>query len=315
MEIVRWPGGEAPCPGPSVATLGVFDGVHLGHDRIFAALKSEALARYCRSAVITFDRHPGAVVRHVPEPAITSLEHKLRLFDASGIDLCVIIRFDSEVAAMQAEDFAREVFAELLSASLLVLGEDCRFGRNREGDVASCRRFGQRMGFEVLVIPPVAIGGERGSSTAIRQAILDGQLERAAELLGRPFSLYGTVVRGDGRGRSLGYPTANLDPHNETIPPDGVYAGWALLDGRPTAAVISVGRRETFRAQTDGRRVVEVHLLEHTQDLYGRDMEVQILRFLRGQKAFASGEELATQVGADLDAAREALAEAGRPEA
>jgi riboflavin kinase/FMN adenylyltransferase len=315
MRVVRWPGGEAPCPRASVATLGVFDGVHRGHAEILAAVRQQARARSCRSVVVTFDRHPGAVVRHAPQPAITSLNHKLRLFDSLGLDLCVVIRFDTDVAAMPAEDFARAVFVELVGARLLVLGGDCRFGRNREGDVAACRRFGEQMGYDVLVVPPVAVGGERVSSTAIRQAILDGALDRAAELLGRPFSLYGTVVRGDGRGRSLGYPTANLDPHNETIPPDGVYAAWATFGNDVASAVVSVGRRETFAARTHGGRVVEVHLMERAQDLYGCDMEVELVRFLRPQRAFARADELVTQVAADLREARTVLAGSARPQA
>jgi riboflavin kinase/FMN adenylyltransferase len=313
MQVVRWPGSERPCRRASVATLGVFDGVHRGHAEILDRVRSEALARGYRSVVITFDRHPGAIVRESPQPAITSLEHKLRLFESFGLDVCVVVRFDREVADMPAAEFARIVFTQLLDARLLVLGEDCRFGRNREGDVAACRRFGADMGYEVHVVAPVAVSGERVSSTAIRQAILAGDLARAAALLGRPFSLYGTVVHGDGRGRSLGYPTANVDPHNETIPPDGVYAAWAYIAEEPLRAVVSVGRRETFSEQTDGSRVVEVHLIDCRQELYGRNIEARFVRRLRAQQTFADVADLVAQMDADVSLAGDVLAQGDPP--
>jgi riboflavin kinase/FMN adenylyltransferase len=159
----------------------------------------------------------------------------------------------------------------------------------------------------------VELAGERISSTAIRGAILAGDFARAAELLGRPFSLYGTVVHGDGRGRSLGYPTANIDPHNETMPPDGVYAAWGIAGDEVAPAVVSVGRRETFRDLTDGTRTVEIHLLERAGDLYGRNMEAQIVGLLREQRAFARPEELVAQMARDVEEARTVLAGAGPP--
>ncbi|MHC5033938.1 MAG: riboflavin biosynthesis protein RibF [Planctomycetota bacterium] len=268
---------------------------------------SAARQRSCRAAIATFDRHPATVLRGTAHPAITSLEHRIRLFEAFGVDFCVVMRFSKEMANMSAEEFLRQVAYGLMRAELLVLGSDCRFGRNREGDVGLCTRMGPQLGFEVLAVAPVEIDGERVSSTAIREAVLNGELERAGRLLGRPFSVYGTVVHSTGRGRELGYPTANLDLHNETVPPDGVYAAWAFTDREPLPSVVSVGSRATLHREPDEARAVEVHLLDYKADLYGRDIEVEFVLPLRAQMAFDTAASLAAQIGRDVEEAREVL--------
>jgi len=313
MELLRWPGRSPHALPGSVATLGVFDGVHLGHAAVIRHVVEQAGQRGCASAVVTFDRHPAALITGRPEPAITSLEHRLRLLAGLGLDACVLVRFERDVARMSAAEFARRVFHDLLHAQLLVLGFDCRFGRGREGDPELCRRLGPALGFEVTTVPPVELDGRPVSSTAIREAVLAGELERAGRLLGRPFSLYGTVVRGEGRGRALGYPTANLNLHNETVPPDGVYACRVMTDGEQAPAVLSIGRRPTFHAEADAERVVEVHIIGGSEPLYGRHLEVQFVRRLRGQRRFAGARELAAQIAHDVEEARRALrAEAER---
>jgi riboflavin kinase/FMN adenylyltransferase len=290
--------------------LGVFDGVHRGHAEVIRQVVAAARERSCRAAIVTFDRHPAAVLSGPPYgrlPAITSLEHRIRLFAGLGADLCVVVRFCEEVARIEAEEFARGVFRDLLSAELVILGYDCRFGRDGKGDVALCAKLGLELGFEVRVVPAVKVDGRPVSSTAIRKAILEGELQEAERLLGRPFSLYGTVVPGDGRGRALGYPTANLDLHNETTPPDGVYACWVFTDGEPVPGVVSIGTRATFHREAGSMRVVEVHLIGRSEDLYGRDVEVQFVRCLRGQEAFESAEGLRVQIGRDVETALELL--------
>ncbi len=306
MRVVRWPGEPPPSREPSVVTLGVFDGVHRGHARVLREVVEQSRGRSRRAVVATFERHPAAVLSDEPLPAITSLPHRLRLFEELGLDLCVVIRFDPAVAAMPAARFAREVFNDLLRAELVVLGYDCRFGRGREGDVELCRRLGPELGFEVRSVPPVEEDGRPVSSTAIREAIQRGELERAARLLGRPVSLLGTVVAGEGRGERIGVPTANLDPHNEAIPPDGVYAAWARLDGERIPGVVSIGRRETFHGP-EGERAVELHLIGRRMELYGRDVEVEFVARLRPQRAFPGAAELAEQIAEDIRAAAEAL--------
>jgi len=311
MRLVRWPGGEPPPRGRSVVTLGVFDGVHRGHAGVIREVVAAARQRSCRAAIVTFDRHPAAVLSDNPLPAITSLEHRVRLFAGLGADLCVVVRFCEEVARIEAEEFARCVFRDLLSAELVILGYDCRFGRDGKGDAALCARLGPEMGFEVRVVPAVKVDGRPVSSTAIRRAIVEGDLDGAGRLLGRPFSLYGTVVPGDGRGRMLGYPTANLDLHNETIPPDGVYACWVFANAEPVPGVVSIGTRATFHRDGGSSRVVEVHLIGRREDLYGKDVEVQFVRHLRSQEAFQSPESLKAQIERDVAATLDLLR--GRP--
>jgi riboflavin kinase/FMN adenylyltransferase len=307
MRVVWWPGEEPSPERPSVVTLGVFDGVHRGHAAVIRAVVAAARERSCHAVVVTFDRHPGAVLRGEGQPAITSLEHRIRLFAGLGADLCVVIRFCAEVAEMRAEEFLRRIAQDVLCAELLVLGFDCRFGRAREGDVGLCRKLGSELGFEVSTVPPVVVDGEPVSSTAIREAVVAGDLERAQDLLGRPFSVYGTVVKSDGRGQSLGYPTANLDLHNEAIPPDGVYAGWAYVNGDPLPSVVSVGRRGTFHHEPDAPRVVEVHILGYRGDLYGRNIEAAFVARLRSQETFEDAPALIAQIANDVEAARRAL--------
>jgi riboflavin kinase/FMN adenylyltransferase len=311
MRVIRWPPEEPELHECSVATLGVFDGVHRGHAQVIGRTVEAADERGCGAVVITFDRHPGSVVTGRPEPAITSLDHRLRLFEAHGADICLVIRFTKGIAAMSAERFVREILGGRLNAELLVLGFDCRFGAGREGGVELCRRLGEELGFDVEEVPPVIIEGTPVSSTAIREAIQRGDLEHASRLLGRPFSLYGTVVHGDGRGAKLGYPSANLDLHNETVPPTGVYATWAYTDGQPLPSVTSVGRRPTFHPERDAEVVVETHILGFQGDLYGDDVEVQFVERLREQHTYDDVETLKRQMEKDVRRAKQVL-EAGR---
>jgi riboflavin kinase/FMN adenylyltransferase len=314
MQLVRWPGQQPPVREPSVVTLGVFDGVHRGHAEVIRQVVEAARERSWRSAIVTFDRHPAAVLSERPLPAITSLEHRLRVFEGSGVGLCVIVAFDRQVAAISARDFAARVLRDLLEARLVILGYDCRFGRGAEGDVGLCGELGQQMGFEVRSVAPVQLDGRPVSSTAIREAVREGDFGRASRLLGRPFSLYGTVVPGDGRGKALGYPTANLDLHNETIPPAGVYACFAFTNAEPIPAVASVGGRRTFHHEPAPETVVEVHLIGRRMDLYGRDLEVQFVTRLRAQRAFDSPQQLQAQMARDVaDAGRALRGAEGKP--
>jgi riboflavin kinase/FMN adenylyltransferase len=313
MRVARWPAQDAPFSGCSAVTLGVFDGVHRGHAQVLRRVVAGAGERGCDAVVVTFDRHPTLLLSHSPAPAITSLEHRIRLFGSLGLDACVVVEFTEAVAQMPAEEFARRVFHDLLGARLLVLGFDCRFGRGREGDVEMCRRLGPAMGWQVESVPAVEVDGRPVSSTAIREAIARGELERVARLLGRPFSLYGTVVSGDARGRRIGYPTANLDLHNEILPPEGIYVTHLFVNGEPLPSVTSVGRQPTFPEAGHAEPVVEVHAIDRRLDLYGRDVEVRFVTRLRQQVAFPSVEALREQIGRDVAAARRILAERPAP--
>jgi len=307
MEVFHWPGSGDRVAEASVATLGVFDGVHIGHRAILRRVVGEARKRRITPAVITFDRHPHDVLDAPPEPCITSLEHRLRLFEQLGIGKCLVIRFTRNVARMEAPDFARSVFRDLLGVRLLILGFDARFGRGRAGDVALCRKMSAELGLRAQVVRPVKLAGDIVSSTAIRKAVREADLRRAERLLGRPFSVFGTVVHGAGRGHDLGYPTANLDVHHELLPREGVYATRVCMGGETRNSVTSVGRRETFTSRPRESPVVEVHVLETDLELYEKDIEVQFIRWLRPQERFDSPQALARQIAADVDQARAAL--------
>jgi riboflavin kinase/FMN adenylyltransferase len=307
MKVFHWPGGPPPAFPESVATLGVFDGVHIGHQAILRLVLAEASARGVPSVVITFDRHPHDVLGQPPQPSLTSLAHRLRLFEGLGVGACLVLGFSSEVAGMEAEEFARTVLRDMLGVRVLIGGPDCRFGAGGRGDLVMLRGMEDELGLEARALGPVEVDGEVVSSTAVRQAIRRADLRRAEKLLGRAFSLLGTVVRGAGRGREMGFPTANLDVHNELIPGEGVYATVLLTSEGESPSVTSMGMQETFQGEAGEAAVVEVHAIGLELDLYGRDVEVQFVARLREQRRFESAEALARQMALDVVAAREAL--------
>jgi riboflavin kinase/FMN adenylyltransferase len=303
MDVYHWPGCKCPEIDGCVATLGVFDGVHVGHQEILGRVRREADERGVPPVVITFDRHPHEVLDGPAQPCITSLDHRLRLFEDLAMRATVVVRFSREVAAMEAPEFARGLFRDLLGVEKLVLGFDARFGRNARGDIELCREMSDELGMSAEQVDPVRVDGEIVSSTGIREAVQEADLRRAEKLLGRPFSLLGTVVRGAGLGRKIGYPTANLDVHNELMPREGVYATWTRTDGGFHPSVTSVGSRETFPELTDQAAVVEVYLLDLRRNLYGEELEVQFKQWLRPQKGFDSAEELAEAITRDVERA------------
>lgn len=313
MRVFHWPGQPCAVQACSVATLGVFDGVHLGHQRILKRVLEGARGMDVPAVVITFDRHPQGVLGSPPEPVVTSLEHKLMLFGEMGLDLCMVIRFTEEVGEMGAADFARTVFRDILHVKELVVGSDWGFGRGREGDAELCKSMSDELGTEVCVVEAVRVDGEIVSSTAIRSAVNEADLPRAAKLLGRPYSLFGMVVEGVGRGRKLGFPTANVDVRDELLPREGVYASRLFARRRLWPSVTSIGAQRTFSDPASVSPMVEVHVLDAKVDLYGRDVEVRLVERLRGQRRFPSAEALSAQIESDVAAARESLARAEEP--
>ena len=285
---------------PSVAAIGVFDGLHLGHQRVIATLVNLAEQRGARSTVVTFDPHPAWVL--APERAprlIGTLEQRLEGFDALGVDAVRVLRFDAELAAEPAEDFVERVLVNELRALSVVVGEDFRFGHERRGDVDLLTHGGTRWDFDV-VAAPIYGSRYRWSSTVVRHALSDGDLDGANHTLGRPFTLRAHVVHGDARGADLGFPTANLaTAEHQQVPAVGVYAGAARLDdGTWRAAAISVGTRPQF--YEDGDLLIEVHLPGFDGDLYGSRLDVAFVRRLRGESTFASVEELIAQIDRDV---------------
>lgn len=288
-----------------VATLGVFDGVHLGHQLILRRVVELARAARTSAVVLTFAVHPVVVVKGLQPRLITSLEHRLALFASIGLDACIVLPFDSAVRELTAEQFAQRVFVDALGLRGLVLGKDAHIGRDRGGDAAFLGAFCASHSIAFETIDDFTVGGHRVSSTAIRAAIADGDLGRAELLLGRPVALFGTVVRGDGRGRQLGFATANLDLHHEIRPPAGVWAVRVRVGSIWVPAVLNIGIRPTFGP--DGDLTVEAHLLDFSGDLYGQTLEVRLVARLREEMRFPSREALVEQIGHDVEAARRLL--------
>jgi len=290
-------------------TIGVFDGVHLGHQHLIGYLTSQAQQKDLISGVITFRCHPQHVLSPQTRlPYLTSLTERVNLLQGVGVELVIPLSFTLELARVSADEFVAWL-RKHLKMRVLIVGPDFALGRGREGDVFRLQSLGQEMGFSVVLVPPMVQGGEVISSTAIRQALLQGDASKAKRLLGRPFSLSGEVVHGKARGRSLGFPTANLAvDSNQLVPADGVYVTKAYIGGEVFPSVTNIGRRPTFGGQ---ERAIEVYLLEFKADLYKQELKIEFLERLRGEKQFTSAEELAAQIRKDVEQA-EVILGAGR---
>jgi riboflavin kinase / FMN adenylyltransferase len=312
VQVVREPAPCTPPPEGSAVAVGVFDGVHLGHQHVVAEARRLAAERDAQAAVVTFDRHPASVVR--PEsapPVLTDLDQRLELLAALGVDLTFVVAFDEARSKESAEDFVTSVLVERLRARAVVVGADFHFGHQRRGDVRLLEAMGRVHGFEVDGIELVAskeATARAVSSTAIRAALAAGDLDAANRMLGRPHEVRGKVDDGDRRGRELGFPTANVAvPAGVCLPADGIYAGWYVRpDGTGHACAISLGRRPTFYDDA-GASLLEAHLLDFAGDLYGERARVRFVARLRGEDRFESVEDLVTQMGKDVDRARAVL--------
>jgi riboflavin kinase / FMN adenylyltransferase len=300
---------ELPPPGPdgSVVSIGVFDGVHLGHREILRRNVALSIALRARPTVVTFRDHPKQLLLGRAPRTLTSLEHRLELFRRAGIEHTLVLGFDERLRAMPAAEFASTVLVQGLGARRFVLGFDSKFGNSRTGTPEELRR----LGYEVEVVEQVLVRGRAVSSTAIREAVELGDLAAAQGMLGRPFAVYGEVVHGDGLGQRLGFPTANVDPHHELLPPNGVYACWARRPQREAdpaqAAVVNIGVRPTLGGGTAAGPRVEAHLLEFAGDLYGEVLELEFVQHLRAERRFAGLDELCAQIGRDIALARGVL--------
>ncbi|MGC6487837.1 MAG: riboflavin biosynthesis protein RibF [Planctomycetota bacterium] len=296
--------GEDSPSSRSVVAVGVFDGVHLGHHRLLHQLLEMASALQAMPTVVTFANHPDQVLRGDAPPPLCSVPHRLRLLRRAGVLRLVLLRFEARLRQMTARGFAEEVLLRGLRARGLLLGYDSAMGKDREGTPARFRELGDELGFEVQTGAPFEVSGEPISSTRIRQAIADGDLAGARRCLGRFPGALGEVVRGDARGRELGFPTANLLLQPGALPPEGVYAVEAVVDGETYAAVANLGTRPTF---PDSGPSLEVHLLDYEGDLYGRELEVSFRQLLRGERRFDGPDALKAQIALDVRAARRSL--------
>lgn len=309
MEIVRLDTlSRRQWPAPA-ATVGNFDGVHRGHQALVSAAVAGARAGAGTAVVLTFDPHPSRVLSpHRAPSALMSLEQKAEVLGTLGVDVLAVLPFTAELSKQTPEEFARLVIAEALGARLVVVGSTFRFGRGRAGDLAQLRKLGRALGFEVQGLEPLLHEGAPISSSRVREALSRGAVEAVPPLLGRRYFVDGIVVRGAGRGRSLGIPTANLEVLNETIPGGGVYACWARVEGgAPLRAVVNVGRRPTFGG---GELTVEAHLIDFGADLYRRRLRLEFEARLREERAFSGPETLRAQILRDVAEAGRLLAKA-----
>ena len=312
--------GALPPDGPGRAvTIGVFDGVHLGHRALLRLVRELATVRGLESAVVTFDRHPAELVRPGSEPKLlTTLDQKLELLDSTGlVDTCLVVTFDEGRRHEPADDFVSEILVGALHTRLVVVGADFHFGYRRSGNVPFLETIGAEVGFEVLGLGLVATpdgsqaaaGTMPYSSTRVRAVLAEGDVETAAEMLGRPHEVIGRVEHGDGGGHELGFPTANLViPDKMCLPADGVYAGtFEGDDGVERPAALSVGRRPTFYEE-GGLRLLEAFVLDFDGDLYGQEARVRFSARIRGQERFDRVEDLIARMHADVAATRTLLA-------
>ena len=307
MQILRSVPELSQLRGPVFLAIGVFDGVHLGHQAVISTSAEHARAANGTPVVVTFDPHPEKVLR--PQAAthlLTATPHKIALIRELGVAHLLIIKFDKQFAATEPEDFVQQLVEHSKPLREICVGHEWSFGKNRRGNLKLLNEFGARFDFGVVGIPPVTVNGELVSSTTIRQALEAGDLAKAARMLGREYTILGTVVRGDDLGKKIGFPTANLSAHNEQFPPNGVYFAEARLDGAIYPGVVNLGCRPTVSSKTE--RILEIYLLDFEGDIYGKDIEVRFIRYLRPEKKFENIDALVRQIKFDVQQARELAA-------
>ncbi|HXD33896.1 MAG TPA: bifunctional riboflavin kinase/FAD synthetase [Pyrinomonadaceae bacterium] len=288
---------------PTVLTLGVFDGLHLGHQLVMRTVSERARAVGAIPTVITFDPHPRAVLHpQSAPPLLQTLDQKVEGFGVLGIEQTIVINFTKEFSMIRAESFLRDIVKERLHAKEVYLGRGFAFGHDREGHIDLLRRVSQELGFFADEVPEVRLRNQRVSSSRIRQFLLDGKVNLARRMLGRPYGVEGLVLRGDERGHTLGFPTANLRPHNRVIPRNGVYVTGTLIEGQWRRSVTNVGVRPTFT--NDVEPSVETYVMNWAGDLYGDVVRVRFLHRLRNEMKFRSVDELKAQIERDVKRAQ-----------
>ncbi|KXK01493.1 MAG: riboflavin kinase/FMN adenylyltransferase [Acidobacteria bacterium OLB17] len=288
---------------PCVLTLGVFDGLHLGHQQIIRTVVDRAKRIKATATAITFDPHPRAVLH--PEsapPLLQTLDQRLSYLEFLGIEQAIVINFSPEFASQFAEDFIRDTLHDRLRASEIYLGQGFAFGRGRGGNIELLRRMSEELGFVADEVDEVRLRGRRISSSLIREELLAGRVNLARRMLGRPYGVEGIVVRGDRRGHTIGFPTANLQAHNRVIPKFGVYATATLIDGKWRRSVTNIGVRPTFGGGREPS--VETFVLDFDGDLYGIALRVRILHRIRNERKFNGIDELTAQINDDVKHAR-----------
>jgi riboflavin kinase/FMN adenylyltransferase len=300
MKLIRHASELGANGRKSCLAIGVFDGVHLGHQQIIRQTISDARQRDALAVVVTFDRHPNAIVApdRVP-PAIYSQLQKIRAIESLGADALLVIPFDEALSQLSGEEFIRGLARDLGGVRGVCVGADFVFGHKRSGNVALLKTLGAEMGFHVHGHAAVALDGQTVSSTRIREAIRAGDFDAASQMLGRAYSIAGTIIHGDQLGHKLGFPTANIDAAGMVLPGNGVYAAQGIVSGKTHRAVLNIGVRPTVQNPTPQVRV-EVHLLDFSDEIYGQELEIVFARKLRDEKRFPSLDGLREQIQRDI---------------
>lgn len=286
-------------PQPTCVAIGVFDGVHRGHQALIRAVQAHAKQHNAIDVIVTFEPHPLKILRPETAPKLlTSTRHKLKIFESLNVTHTLIIPFTLEFSQIPPENFIQQFVQSTKNLKLIGIGHRWEFGFRRSGNSALLEKLGQKYHFSVLELPPVTEDNDTISSTRIRQAVRDGNLEQASLLLGRPFSLFGKIVHGEKLGKKLNFPTANLDFEGEKLPPHGVYAGFCHLNGQTYQAAINIGTRPTVSHSL--RSQVEAHLLDFTGDLYDEEIELFLTKKIREEKKFLALDDLKEQIQKDI---------------
>ncbi len=287
---------------PVHLALGVFDGVHVGHQEVIHHALRAARSDGGLVGVVTFEPHPVRVLApdRAPRRILASIEHKVDLLEGMGVDFLCVQEFTLEFAACEGEEFIEDLVRCSGDLKTIAVGEDWVFGKGRVGNVGKLREWGEAMGFCVSAAVPVMVGGERVSSTRVRQAVRDGNLDAVREMLGRPYDVVGTVIEGKKLARQLGFPTANVTVHNEQLPPDGVWALRVKVGGEVYDGVGNLGRRPTVEVE-GARRLLEIHIFDFEGDIYGEVVEAEFVSYLRREEKFESLDALKAQIARDLE--------------
>ncbi len=303
MQVLRSIDALSSLPGPLALAVGVFDGIHLGHQEVIRAAQEHATQHHGTAVVVTFDPHPVQVLRPGSAPKLLcGPRHQQLILAQTGIECLLACPFTTETAQTPAREFIQQLVHAAHPLGCISVGYTWSFGHRREGNIHLLMEMGQAHDFAVYGVPPLKIDGAVVSSTLIREAITRGDFATAASLLGRDYSVFGSVVEGKKLGRQLGFPTANVEVENEQLPPLGVYAVEARIDTQWLPAVANLGRRPTVAVYAEPS--LEVHLLDWSGDLYGKDLEVRFTRMLRHEMKFSGLDELKAQIGRDIIAAR-----------
>jgi riboflavin kinase / FMN adenylyltransferase len=305
MKILRAIDELQSLPGPTHLAIGVFDGLHIGHQAVIGHAVNSSHRTGGSAVVVTFDPHPVRVLRPEKAPRLlTSTRHKLKLIEQLGVDAVLLLEFTFEFSRTSPEAFIEALAQASNLLRQVCVGQEWTFGANRSGSTKLLEEMAPKLNFYVQTVPPVSVGEQVVSSTLIRSAVESGDLSSVAKYLGRDFTILGTVTEGRQLGRRLGFPTANLRAHNELFPPNGVYAAKAWFNAREYGGVVNIGVRPTIENEA-GERLLELHLFNFDLEIYGQDVEVAFLKFLRSEQKFSGVDELKVQIRRDSETARE----------